>query len=108
MEKTIKELRQKQQVTASKLNVLLFQTIFIFGVPAVFGYYTGLWLQGFQISKLIAFLLPLSISFLFSWFISIRKLKMLTSEIRNIEGQLQELHQKDTLKKEGEITEETG
>lgn len=108
MEETIKELRQKQQVTASKLNVLLFQTIFIFGVPAVFGYYAGLWLQGFQISKPIAFLLPLSISFIFSWLIFFRRLKVLTSEIQSIEGQLQELQQKESLEKEGEITEETG
>lgn len=91
----LKSLKKEQTQLSDRLNSLVFQTIIIFGAPAVLGYFIGLYLERMGISKIIAFILPLAGTFVLSWWILLRKLKKLTREVKIVEEQIKQLTQKE-------------
>ena len=92
----LKNLREEQGRLADRLNSLVFQTIIIFGVPAIVGYFIGAYLEKMGISKIIAFVLPLMLTFALSWWVLIKKLKKLTNKVKVIEDRIRELAPQNT------------
>lgn len=91
VKKRLKDLRSMQGELSNKLSSLVLQTIVIFGVPALLGYFMGVYLEGRGVTKVFAYTLPLILTFSFSWFILLRKLNRLKREVEKVESEIREL-----------------
>lgn len=87
-EKRLKDLRSIQGELSNRLSSLVLQTIVIFGLPAILGYFIGVYLENRGILKVFAFSFPLLLTFVFSWFILLRKLSGLKKEIEKVESEI--------------------
>ncbi len=90
-EQKLQTLRAEQETLSRKLSFLSFETIFIFGVPAVLGYFAGMYLENRGVVKLLAYIAPLLLTFVFSWFILLRKLKSITQKVKDVEVEIKRL-----------------
>ena len=90
-EQKLHTLRAEQEVLSRRLSFLSFETIFIFGVPAVLGYFTGMYLENRGVVKLLAYIAPLLLTFVFSWVILLRKLKSITQKVKDVEAEIKRL-----------------
>lgn len=90
-EQELKRLRSEQQKLTQGMSVLVLQSIIIFGVPAVCGYFVGLYLEGEGVAKAIAYTLPLLATFVLSWVILLVKLNRFKKQVEKIELGIQNL-----------------
>ena len=90
-EAKLKKLRREQEQLTQRMSVLVLQSIFIFGVPAVLGYFAGVYLENTGVVKVFAYILPLVLTFAFSWFVLLTKLNRLKREVEKVESEIQHL-----------------
>lgn len=90
-ENHLAELRAVQTRLSNKLYFLAFKTIFIFGVPAILGYFVGVYLEKNGMTKALAYAIPLTTTFVFSWYVLLRKLKGLKREVEKVEVEIRRL-----------------
>jgi uncharacterized membrane protein YfcA len=83
--------RAEQEILSRRLSFLSFETIFIFGVPAVLGYFAGIYLENRGVVKVLAYVGPLLLTFVFSWLVLLRKLKSITQKVKNVEEEIKRL-----------------
>lgn len=108
-EEKLKTLRTEQEVLSRKLSFLTFETIVIFGVPAILGYFVGVYGENKGFPKAIAYIIPLVITFVLSWVILLKKLKGISEKVKNVEAKIRQLVppkvqvNKDELDEEGDL-----
>jgi len=109
IEKRLVELRREQEQLTQRMSVLVLQSIFIFGVPAVLGYFTGAYLESRGVVKVIAYVSPLTLTFILSWTILMRKLHSFKKEVEKVEAEIRHLappvvgESKDDFDEEGDL-----
>ena len=91
VDQKIEILRKKQTELSNILSLIAIQTILIFGVPAVCGYFLGVWLEEKGVLKVVAYGTPLLGTFFLSWFILLRKIKSINKEVFTVEEELRRL-----------------
>ncbi|MFZ2151722.1 MAG: hypothetical protein WAV09_01290 [Minisyncoccia bacterium] len=91
VETKLAELRKQQAELTQRMSVLVLQSIFIFGVPAILGYFMGVYLENRGIMKALAYLGPLLLTFVFSWVILMRKLHSFKEEVEKVEEGIRKL-----------------
>lgn len=87
----LEALRKQQEKITNRMSSLVLQSIVIFGLPAIVGYFVGQYLENNGISKVLAYILPLFITFIFSWFILVKKLNSFKKEIEEVESEIRRL-----------------
>lgn len=108
-EQELRQLRIKQEKLTQDMSVLVLQSIIIFGVPAVLGYFSGVYLESSGVVKVIAYVGPLIITFILSWVILMRKLYAFKKEVEKNELEIQRLappvalENKDNFDEEGDL-----
>lgn len=108
-ETKLAELRKQQVELTQRMSVLVLQSIFIFGVPAILGYFMGVYLENRGIMKALAYMGPLLLTFVFSWIILMRKLHSFKEEVEKVEEGIRRLvppvvpENKDELGEEGDL-----
>ena len=91
IEEKLKKLRREQEQLTQRMSVLVLQSIFIFGVPAVLGYFAGVHLENRGVVKVVAYVGPLLLTFIASWIILVRKVNSFKQDVERIELEIQEL-----------------
>ena len=90
-EQELRRLRIEQEKLTQDMSVLVLQSIIIFGVPAVCGFFLGSYLQGQGVAKAIAYTLPLLGTFVLSWAILLTKLRKFKKQVEKIELEIHNL-----------------
>ena len=90
-EQELRRLRMEQEKLTQGMSVLVLQSIVIFGVPAVCGFFLGSYLEGKGVVKAIAYTLPLLGTFVLSWVILLTKLRKFKKQVEKIESEIHSL-----------------
>lgn len=91
LEQELKRLRIEQEKLTQDMSVLVLQSIIIFGVPAICGYFLGFYLESKGVAKTVAYILPLLGTFILSWVILLIKLRKFKKQIEKIELEIHNL-----------------
>jgi uncharacterized membrane protein (DUF485 family) len=105
VEHRLKALRKEQEQLTQKMSVLVLQSIFIFGIPAILGYFTGAYLENRGVIKVVAYVVPLLLTFILSWIILIRRLNSFKREVEVVESKIRELAPPVVIEERGELGE---
>jgi len=89
----LKELRTEQDQISTSMSTLLYQSIFIFGIPAMIAYFAGTYVLQYVQIKALAYLPFLALACLFSVFVFTRMVKKYTVRITTIEKKIHEISQ---------------
>jgi uncharacterized membrane protein len=92
--KELKEFKDLREKYRHSFFLMTFETIFIFGIPALLGYFIGIYLKNtYYISKYIQILILLPM-FILSWLILIKRYKNLDLKLKNINLKIKDLENK--------------
>lgn len=89
----LRELRQKNELFGNELAALAYKSIFIFGVPAIGVYFLGEYLMRFFDSKALVYLPLFFFAFTFSWYVLMRRVRIINLQIKKVEDRIHELVQ---------------
>jgi len=87
----LKELRAEQEQISNSMSVLLYQSILIFGIPAIMAYFAGTYILQYVHIKAFAYLPPLVLACIFSVFVFTRMVKKYIVRITVIEKKIYDI-----------------
>jgi hypothetical protein len=91
----MKELEQKRDRLTTKSFYIAFETLFIFGVPAVVGVYLGRWIiSSYGVGAWVLYFI-LGSTFILSWVVFLARVKRVSQSIKQVQQEIRELERKD-------------
>lgn len=87
----LRELRKKNESFANELAALAYKSVFIFGAPAIGVYFLGEYLMQFFDSKALVYLPLFFFAFSLSWYVLMRRVRIINVKIKKVEDRIAEL-----------------